>query len=148
VRESQHSSSSSYLSCTIDADYVHAETNGFRIAPPVQSLDRYTTHEPDGSKVRATWEHLAEKIGYETLKARYARLLAIDSSVLEQVFQIGGNSVSCLVRLGFFAEAIVRVERSSEIQDREAIIAVLRNFQGVSGTTQGNQTILIANMFH
>jgi hypothetical protein len=136
------------LSCTIDADYTHATTNGFRIAPPVQALGLYTTHEPDGSRVRAAWQQLAEQVSYETLKARYARLLAIDTSVLEQVFQVGGSSVPRLVRLGFFVGAIERVERNSVIQDRENIIAVLRNFQGVSSTTQDNQIKLIARMSH
>ena len=60
-----------------------------------------------------------------------ARLMSIESSELEGVFKLGGESIGYIVRAGFFLGAIEKIEPSSSIQKKEQIIPVLENYQEV-----------------
>ncbi|RDX53532.1 Fic-domain-containing protein [Lentinus brumalis] len=72
------------------------------------------------------WEALQEYLTPEVSVKRYARLLAIESSELEDVFSLGGDSLPRIIRVGFFSSAIDRV-RHGPPGGAQTIIEILKD---------------------
>ena len=73
-------------------------------------LSAFTLENPQSAAlIMSEWEALKEYLSPELSIKRYARLLAIQSSELEEVFSLGGESLPRIVRVGFFSGAIDRV---------------------------------------
>lgn len=77
------------------------------------------------------WTSLKAKLGSDVASERYARLHAIQTSELEDVFLLGGDSRRNLVRGGFFVKAFDEIIKGPP-GGAAAIINILEDLQSVS----------------
>lgn len=64
---------------------------------------------------------------------RYSRLLAVESNEIENVFLLGGESLTRVVRVGFYTAAIDHVlDSPSGKPDPSTVVTILRDFAHVS----------------
>ncbi|RPD62640.1 Fic-domain-containing protein [Lentinus tigrinus ALCF2SS1-7] len=92
--------------------------------------------------IMTEWESLQEWLTPDVSVTRYARLLAINSSELEEVFLLGGDSLPRIVRVGFFSGAIDRVSHGPP-GGSLSIIEILKDMNRCLSYLSG--TVLPAN---
>jgi len=67
----------------------------------------------------------------EIIRVQFPRLICIETNEFEKVFVLGGESLSRLVKLGFYTGAIDRV-MAGGVQERQKIVSILGDLQNVS----------------
>lgn len=85
----------------------------------LKGLEEYRTEEPfENSKaVMIAWK--------EILTEGYLRLLCIETNELEDVFPLGDDTISRLVRVGCFVDALRHVSPNRKLNDKGSIAAIL-----------------------
>ena len=81
--------------------------------------------------VKSAWENLLSKGNTGIITGRYACLLCIEMNELEKVFALGGESLPCLVKVGFYTGAIDHI-KVEDIQEPQRIVSILEDLQKVS----------------
>ncbi|KZV89803.1 hypothetical protein EXIGLDRAFT_721042 [Exidia glandulosa HHB12029] len=107
-------------------------------APAVEPLSGYRTVNIALDAVKAHWDTLRDNVPEVLLNKRLSRLISIESNQLEHVFELGGDSVSRLVRAGFFVAAIEKVQEGSPIRRKEEIVKVLKDYHLALGVWERN----------
>lgn len=111
-----------------DARYDEAvHSYGFP-APVIEPIPTYQSVHLEVDVVDAHWASLRKSVPEKLLQERLSRLISIESTQLEHVFMLGGNSVARLVRAGFFVAAIEKVQESSPIRSKRDIIRILMDY--------------------
>lgn len=123
-----------YNICSIVEDWSHPP--GGRIVShwaPLHAFSAYAGSEIplDTQSIIDSWSTLQDKYGKDVASSRYARLLAIDSTELESVFNLAGDSRSQIIRVGFFTAAIDEVAVNSAIKEPSRIVKVLSDIDAV-----------------
>ncbi|KAI9060394.1 Fic-domain-containing protein [Trametes sanguinea] len=97
----------------------------------------------------AEWEALHEYLTPDVSVKRYARLHAIETNELEDVFSLGGDSLPRIIRVGFFSAAIDRV-RHGPPGGVQSIVEILkdvnRGLSYLSGAILPTNTITQENI--
>lgn len=93
----------------------------------------FTTHANVGTSIdtRPILESWSSFQNASTALPRCARLLAIDSTELESVFSLAGDSRPRLIRAGLFSTAIDKVAQDSAITDPAQLVRILKNIDEV-----------------
>ncbi|KAJ3001262.1 hypothetical protein NUW54_g6543 [Trametes sanguinea] len=77
---------------------------------PPMDFDAFLYKIPQiAGDIMAEWEALQEYLTQDVSLKRYARFHVIETNELEDVFSLGGDSLSRIIRVGFFSAAIDRV---------------------------------------
>lgn len=98
---------------------------------PPMDLDAFQYDDPQNViDLMNEWEALQEHLTPDVAAQRYTRLLAVQSSELEEVFSLGAESLPRIVRAGFYSGAIDRVRHGPPGGVR-AIAEILRDFNRV-----------------
>jgi len=101
-------------------------------------LESYTIEEPsaESAKVREQWIGLNSAMPSTDITEAYSMLASVETNLLEGVFQLGGESLTRLVRAGFFLGAL-QAEKSdpngqthitSVLGDVQRALYVVRNW--------------------
>ncbi|KAM0748222.1 hypothetical protein T439DRAFT_328202 [Meredithblackwellia eburnea MCA 4105] len=96
---------------------------------PVQPIGDYTiTLSSFPTGLVSEWADLQALLGTERRAERFARLLCVGTNELEDVFHLGANSVSNVIRAGF-CQAAIQHSSDSAILDDSRIIQILWDTQ-------------------
>ncbi|CAA7263279.1 unnamed protein product [Cyclocybe aegerita] len=111
--------------------WSHPEDDGVIVQHwhPPRDFDAFRHQFPSHtSELLREWHSYQQKLGPDIAAQRYARLAAVQSSELEDVFTLGGESLNRIVRAGFFGHAVDRVLKGPP-GGIEHIVQILRDFK-------------------
>ncbi|KDQ14152.1 hypothetical protein BOTBODRAFT_32939 [Botryobasidium botryosum FD-172 SS1] len=80
---------------------------------------------PDMASIASRWRAMREHAP-ETVE-RYLKSASVDTNLVESVFSIPPNSISNVIRIGFYYNSIEDVERRSSLADPDDIIRILKD---------------------
>ncbi|KAJ3517063.1 hypothetical protein NLJ89_g730 [Agrocybe chaxingu] len=111
--------------------WSHPEDDGVIVQHwhPPRDFDAFR-HQPSLSvkELLQEWDSYKQELGPDVAAQRYTRLVAVQSSELEDVFALGGESLGRIVRVGFFGHAIDRALKGPP-GGIEPIVEILRDFK-------------------